>query len=102
MENLICPSCMGDFGVKSGMTGTNAHTCPLCGDCYVVMYAAGFTDGVRTSKVEPAKQSAPPNNTQSSKLFDKMERFAIECDVAGNRKDAREVRLWIKQLRTFV
>ena len=67
MENLICPSCMKDFGVKFGMTGTNVHTCPECGACYVVMYADGFTDGVRTSKVEPAKQSAPPNNKRSTK-----------------------------------
>lgn len=39
------------------------------------------------------------NNTDGPKLLDKMERFAVECDNAGNGRDAREVRSWIKQLR---
>jgi hypothetical protein len=40
------------------------------------------------------------DNTGSPKLFDEMEDFAVMCDRAGNGKDARLVRSWVKQLRS--
>ena len=40
-----------------------------------------------------------PANTGSPKLLDDMEHFAVLCDRAGNGKDARLVRSWVKQLR---
>jgi hypothetical protein len=40
-----------------------------------------------------------PTNTGSPKLLDDMEQFATECDRAGNVRDAKCVRLWIKQLQ---
>ncbi len=49
MENLICPNCLKDFGVKYGMTGTNVESCVSCGDAFTVMYVAGFTDGRRAA-----------------------------------------------------
>ena len=39
------------------------------------------------------------NNTGIPKLIDKMEDFAKECKNAGNAKDARQVRSWVKQLK---
>ena len=41
--------------------------------------------------------AVPPS--PSPKLLDKMEKFAKECDDAGNNRDAKEVRSWVKQLR---
>ena len=38
-------------------------------------------------------------NTCNPKLLDDMEEFAVACDSAGNGRDAREVRSWVKQLR---
>jgi hypothetical protein len=38
-------------------------------------------------------------NAIGPKLFDEMERFAVLCDRAGNGKDARLVRSWVKQLQ---
>ena len=47
-----------------------------------------------------AAESAPPApNAGSPKLLDEMEQFAVMCDRAGNSKDARCVRSWVKQLR---
>jgi len=39
------------------------------------------------------------DNTGSPKLLDEMEQYAVACDRAGNGKDARCVRSWVKQLR---
>jgi hypothetical protein len=57
MEHLLCPSCGNDFGVKNSMCGTDVRTCVSCGTAYVVMYVAGFNDGLRASN---AKESQKP------------------------------------------
>jgi|WetSurMetagenome_2_1015567.scaffolds.fasta_scaffold108795_2 hypothetical protein len=51
---------------------------------------------IKNSKSELAQLS---HNTGSPKLLDEMERFAIACERAGNGKDSRCVRSWVKQLR---
>ena len=68
----------------------------------------GFNDGMdilnslRNQHIKERRktvQRVRPHNTGSPKLLDEMERFAIMCDRAGNGKDARCVRSWVKQLR---
>ena len=51
-------------------------------------------------EAQDAAQAQPPApNTGSPKLLGEMEQFAVMCDRAGNGKDARCVRSWVKQLR---
>jgi hypothetical protein len=57
-------------------------------------------NGIRERKISYAAESQKPaHNTGSPKLLEEMEHFAVECDNAGNPRDAREVRSWVKQLR---
>ena len=52
-------------------------------------------------KAAQKNEEAPEtiDNTGSPKLLDDMESFAQACNRAGNSKDARKVRSWVKQLR---
>jgi hypothetical protein len=59
MENLTCPNCLKDFGVKYGMTGIDVKSCASCGDAFTVMYVAGFTDGRRATKQSGAVTNGP-------------------------------------------
>ena len=71
MENLICPDCRKDFGVKEGMSGTNAQDCVSCGVAYTVMYVAGFNDGLNT----PKKCYLIFKNGTPEKVVSSMEKF---------------------------
>ena len=58
MEKLKCPDCQKNTNINQEMTGVDVTTCPHCGAAYVVMYIAGFNDGLRNHpKAESAEKS---------------------------------------------
>ena len=56
-------------------------------------------EAVWEAATDAAEARFTSTNTGSPKLLDDMEHFAVMCDRAGNGKDARLVRSWVKQLR---
>jgi len=74
---------------------------PICSDCIAENIDCRSKNGDSSCRNfhNAMEEKFTSTNTGSPKLLDDMERFAVMCDRAGNGKDARCVRSWVKQLR---
>jgi hypothetical protein len=73
--------CRGDFVACSRL-----YECRFGGEC-------------RWQCASKSEVEQRADNPGSPKLLDDMEQFALACDLAGNGRDGRLVRSWVKQLR---